>query len=588
MIDMEKVGQQLALLRKEKGLTGEGLAERLEVSAQAVSKWENGRCLPESRLLPELARVLGCSIDSILVPKELFVLEAVYTDGAASVDVTQTINSHIYDNELRICINSHFIGVNMESDRLKVLTVKYQTPEGIFYTYSLENEMLHIEISSVGYSNKAAYELLGAYYGNLGEHVSVLQKMKHYEYFNWKQIFVNHETFPSSTASEDIEYLLLIYLNRTGIHSISCAENETMYYEEGRTSLYLKDQSRCILPDIMRLEWGKGMECPWAGSLYAALHYMGESYTYEQLMGMSGACYRVCFVEVWDWSCTDALVAYDYATPLYSAIGYQPVIANRLDKKERKKEKLAIMKDLQNDRPVLAINLRIAPEWGVITGYIEDGNAFLCRTYFDKDILEEWEKEECREPEERRLTFTERGGYLVNDFWPFLITHFGDKAEKPSQRMILRTSLKTLVDSFNAESYGGYYQGKQAYEAWIRGLSKDSDFDLTGDRENALRRMAVNDSMLLHLVDARRSAEAYLRESAALLSGEKQQLLLTIADGFRTIHESLAAFRDKAKSSHDNAGIELTCRYRQEQIKLLKTVLQLEKENAERAAGLLV
>ena len=37
---------------------------------------------------------------------------------------------------------------------------------------------------------------------------------------------------------------------------------------------------------------------------------------------MSGACYRTCFTDVWDYSCTDALVAYDYAGPLYSAIGY--------------------------------------------------------------------------------------------------------------------------------------------------------------------------------------------------------------------------------------------------------------------------
>jgi len=68
MFTLMKTGQRIAFLRKERGLTGEKLAERLNVSPQAISKWENGKCLPETALLPELARALGCSIDSLLVP----------------------------------------------------------------------------------------------------------------------------------------------------------------------------------------------------------------------------------------------------------------------------------------------------------------------------------------------------------------------------------------------------------------------------------------------------------------------------------------------------------------------------------------
>lgn len=42
MIDKYKIGNQISFLRREKGLTGEKLAEQLGVSPQAVSKWENG------------------------------------------------------------------------------------------------------------------------------------------------------------------------------------------------------------------------------------------------------------------------------------------------------------------------------------------------------------------------------------------------------------------------------------------------------------------------------------------------------------------------------------------------------------------
>lgn len=48
MIDMEKTGKRIAVLRKEQGYTGEAL---------------------------------DCSIDSLLCPRELFILGAVYTDG---------------------------------------------------------------------------------------------------------------------------------------------------------------------------------------------------------------------------------------------------------------------------------------------------------------------------------------------------------------------------------------------------------------------------------------------------------------------------------------------------------------------------
>ena len=68
MVDTISVGKQIAVLRKGSGLTQEELAEKLGITAQAVSKWENGHTLPETVLLPSLARLFNCSIDSILMP----------------------------------------------------------------------------------------------------------------------------------------------------------------------------------------------------------------------------------------------------------------------------------------------------------------------------------------------------------------------------------------------------------------------------------------------------------------------------------------------------------------------------------------
>ena len=68
MIDTKKIGERIAILRKARGMTGENFAELLNVSPQAVSKWETGKNLPETVLLPDISKILGVSIDSILIP----------------------------------------------------------------------------------------------------------------------------------------------------------------------------------------------------------------------------------------------------------------------------------------------------------------------------------------------------------------------------------------------------------------------------------------------------------------------------------------------------------------------------------------
>ena len=62
----ETLGQRIARLRKEKGLTQEELAVKVDVSAQAVSKWENDISCPDIMLLPKLSAILGVSVDYLL------------------------------------------------------------------------------------------------------------------------------------------------------------------------------------------------------------------------------------------------------------------------------------------------------------------------------------------------------------------------------------------------------------------------------------------------------------------------------------------------------------------------------------------
>lgn len=62
----ETIGKRISNLRKEKGITQEDLAERLGVTPQAVSKWENDISYPDITLLPRLAEILGVTVDELL------------------------------------------------------------------------------------------------------------------------------------------------------------------------------------------------------------------------------------------------------------------------------------------------------------------------------------------------------------------------------------------------------------------------------------------------------------------------------------------------------------------------------------------
>ena len=65
---MNNIGANIAKFRKEKKITQEQLASFVNVSAQAVSKWENGG-MPDCELLPKIADCLQVSIDALFSRK---------------------------------------------------------------------------------------------------------------------------------------------------------------------------------------------------------------------------------------------------------------------------------------------------------------------------------------------------------------------------------------------------------------------------------------------------------------------------------------------------------------------------------------
>ena len=65
-MDQTTIGSYIARKRKEQGLTQEQLAEKLSVSNKTISKWENGKCMPDYSIIRRLCEVLQVTLPELM------------------------------------------------------------------------------------------------------------------------------------------------------------------------------------------------------------------------------------------------------------------------------------------------------------------------------------------------------------------------------------------------------------------------------------------------------------------------------------------------------------------------------------------
>lgn len=65
-MDLQKIGELISALRKERSLTQDELGSKLGVSQKTVSRWETGRNMPDMAVIPDLCAVLGISIQELM------------------------------------------------------------------------------------------------------------------------------------------------------------------------------------------------------------------------------------------------------------------------------------------------------------------------------------------------------------------------------------------------------------------------------------------------------------------------------------------------------------------------------------------
>ncbi len=84
MFDIAKFGGHLSRLRKQADMTQSELADRLNVTHQAISRYENGYCFPDVSILLQIAEVFGVTLDELIKAGKPTKAESVLLENVAA------------------------------------------------------------------------------------------------------------------------------------------------------------------------------------------------------------------------------------------------------------------------------------------------------------------------------------------------------------------------------------------------------------------------------------------------------------------------------------------------------------------------
>ncbi len=130
---MNTIGQNIAEFRKERGLTQEELAEKMCVTAQAVSKWERDASYPDVTALSTLAKVLGVSVADII-------------EGAQSIPELKEADADVIERRV-FCIKVNAANTNVKL-QFPVTALKKMKDNGVL-KQMIDDEEDYSQISSV-------------------------------------------------------------------------------------------------------------------------------------------------------------------------------------------------------------------------------------------------------------------------------------------------------------------------------------------------------------------------------------------------------------------------------------------------------
>ena len=128
-MDLIKIGKFIAECRKKENLTQMQLAEKLNITDRAVSKWETGRSLPDSSIMLELCEVLKITVNDLLCGEKIIMENNNQKNEQLLLDMAKEIekkNKTIWTSMLAIMI------VSITALFAGIFIAAFLIPEGVW------------------------------------------------------------------------------------------------------------------------------------------------------------------------------------------------------------------------------------------------------------------------------------------------------------------------------------------------------------------------------------------------------------------------------------------------------------------------
>lgn len=158
-MNQERVGKFIAQLRKEHDLTQQELADKLSITDKAVSKWENGRCMPDVSFLEQLSTLFEVTVKELLNGERTFKKKNISHDkkilevknlskSFGKRKVLENINLDIYEGEIVGLIGPNGAG---KTTLIKTILSFYHYEKGVIKidNYDIETN-LEEALSKIG------------------------------------------------------------------------------------------------------------------------------------------------------------------------------------------------------------------------------------------------------------------------------------------------------------------------------------------------------------------------------------------------------------------------------------------------------
>ncbi len=267
-------------------------------------------------------------------------------------------------------------------------------------------------------------------------------------------------------------------------------------------SKIVETDDHVFIENIPRLQWGRNMENTFIKSLQLTFNVLGEDVSYEYLMGISGAAFRFHFHPDWCPSSPDATVGFDTSKVTFDSLGYDYECITRYtnEKSNNKNIYQKIVSSINKKIPVIAIDLKECPDWGIITGYLKNKPGLLCRTYYD-----------------------ESEDYSLAQKVPWTFYFIRNKKDRKSEDEILIDSIKLAVSLAKTDEFERYKNGFAAFEYWIEALKDQTNFDT---KKEYMGKMQPNAWIYRSLLDSRLAGKNYLIEVKDKIPLENLSLII--------------------------------------------------------------